>query len=89
MDLRLQSNEAAFSPKTLRAAGLLTVAGVGSFLTARFGDARNSPPWPPPKSFAAGPLRIFKQALSAREAGAGLESSKSFSWVGHSLSMGW
>ncbi len=30
----------AFSPKTLRAAGLLPVAGVGSFLTARCGALR-------------------------------------------------
>ena len=27
------------------------------------GDARTSPPWPPPKSTAAGPLSIFRQAL--------------------------
>ena len=49
--------------RTGRAAGLLSVACVGSFLTARFGNARNSPPWPRPKSPAAGPLVIFKQAL--------------------------
>src|SRR5258708_39859281 len=41
-----QRSQTAFSAKTLRAAGLLSVAGVGSFLTARCGDARNSPPWP-------------------------------------------
>src|SRR6267143_1040716 len=35
-----QRSQTAFSPKTLRAAGLLSVAGVGSFLTARCGDAR-------------------------------------------------
>jgi hypothetical protein len=51
--------------KTLRAARLLPVAGVGSSLTARFGDARNSPPWPRSKSAAAGPFLIFKQALTA------------------------
>ncbi len=48
----------------LRAAGLLSVAGVDSFLTARCGDARNSPPWPQPKSLAAAPLVVSKQALS-------------------------
>ena len=57
---------AAFCPKTLRAAGLLPVAGVGSFLTARCEDARNSPPWPRPKSLAAGPLLILKQALNQK-----------------------
>src|SRR5260370_33727335 len=58
-----QRSQAAFCPKPLRAAGLLPVAGVGSLLTARCGDARNSPPWPRPKSLAAGPLPILKQAL--------------------------
>ena len=37
-------------------AGLLPLTGVGSVLTARWGDARTSPPWPAPKSLAAGPL---------------------------------
>src|SRR6267378_6335203 len=59
-----QRSQTAFSAKTLRAAGLLSVAGVGSFLTARCGDARNSPPWPQPKSLAAAPLVVSKQALS-------------------------
>ena len=58
-----QRSQTGFCPKTLRAAGLLPVACVGSFLTARCGDARNSPPWPRPKSLAAGPLPILKQAL--------------------------
>src|SRR6267378_1387109 len=58
-----QRSQTAFSAKTLRAAGLLSVAGVGSFLTARCGDARNSPPWPQPKSLAAAPLVVSKQAL--------------------------
>src|SRR5216683_3563433 len=58
-----QRSQTAFSAKTLRAAGLLPVAGVGSFLTARCGDARNSPPWPQPKSLAAAPLVVSKQAL--------------------------
>src|SRR5258708_1298958 len=59
-----QRSQTAFSAKTLRAAGLLSLAGVGSFLTARCGDARNSPPWPQPKSLAAAPLVVSKQALS-------------------------
>src|SRR5438445_9730385 len=58
-----QRSKTGFCPKTLRAAGLLPVAGVGSLLTARCGDARNSPPWPRPKSLAAGLLLILKQAL--------------------------
>ncbi len=62
-----QRSQTAFSPKTLRAAGLLSVAGVGSFLTARCGDARNSPPWPPPKSLAAAPLVVSKQALGQND----------------------
>ena len=57
-------DQMAFCAKTLRAARLLSVAGVGSLLTARFGDARNSPPWPRPKSAAAGPLFILIQALN-------------------------
>ena len=35
-----QRSQTAFSPKTLRAAGLLSVAGVDSFLTARCGALR-------------------------------------------------
>src|SRR5712691_11015429 len=61
-----QRSQTAFSAKTLRAAGLLSVAGVGSFLTARCGDARNLPPWPQPKSLAAAPLVVSKQALSLK-----------------------
>src|SRR5216683_4966114 len=61
-----QRSQTAFSPKTLRAAGLLSVAGVDSFLTARCGRcARPKPPWPQPKSLAAAPLVVSKQALSA------------------------
>src|SRR6266852_6646841 len=37
---RAGRRQAAFSPKTLRAAGLLSVAGVGSLLTARCGALR-------------------------------------------------
>src|SRR6266853_1874347 len=61
-----QRSQTAFSPKTLRAAGLLSVAGVGSFLTARCGDARNSPPLPLPKSLASVPLVVSKQALTVQ-----------------------
>src|SRR5208283_1492884 len=43
-----QRSQAAFSSKTLRVAGLLPVAGVGSAVTARCGDAPASPPWPQP-----------------------------------------
>src|SRR5713226_2601399 len=66
-----QRSQTAFSPKTLRAAGLLSVAGVGSVVTARCGDASTSPPWPQPKSLAAAPLVVSKQALSlsGRKAG--------------------
>jgi hypothetical protein len=58
-----QRSQTAFCAKTLRAAGLLPVARVGSAVTARCGDARASPPWPQPKSLAAAPFRIFRQAL--------------------------
>src|SRR5438445_3416413 len=58
-----QRSQTAFSAKTLRAAGLLSVAGVGSVVTARCGDASTSPPWPQPKSLAAAPLVVSKQAL--------------------------
>ena len=44
-------------------ARLLALASVGSARAARCGDAQASPPWPPPKSAAAGPLSIFIQAL--------------------------
>jgi hypothetical protein len=58
-----QRSQAAFSAKTLRAAVLLAAACVGSALTARCGDAPASPPWPQPKSPAAAPSIILKQAL--------------------------
>src|SRR5215213_1425766 len=57
-----QRSQPARGEKTLRAAGLLSVAGVGSVLTARCGDARTSPPCPQPKSLAAAPFPIFRQA---------------------------
>src|SRR6266542_5838720 len=58
-----QRSQAAFSAKTLWAAGLLSVACVGSTVKARCGDAPVSPPWPQSKSLAAGPHAISKQAL--------------------------
>src|SRR5436190_14617881 len=64
-----QRSQPACGAKTLRAAGLLSVAGVGSVLTARCGDARTSPPWPQPKSLAAAPFLIFSQALTPEPGG--------------------
>jgi hypothetical protein len=58
-----QQSQGGLDAKTLRAAALLSVDFVGSFLTARCGDARNSPSRPRPKSSAAGPLAILRQAL--------------------------
>src|SRR6266702_1795637 len=64
-----QRSQTAFCPKTLRAAGLLSVAGVDSFLTARCGALRAATaPWPQPKSLAAAPLVVSKQALSQSRA---------------------
>src|SRR5215203_4731333 len=62
-----QRSQPACGPKTLRAAGLLTVGFVGSDLTAHCGDAQTSPPRPQPKSLAAAPFPIFSQALSDTE----------------------
>ena len=59
-----QRSQTAFSSKTLRAAALLALASVSSAVTARCGDAPVSPPWPEPKSLAAGSHAIFRQALS-------------------------
>ena len=61
----VQRSQPAFSAKTLRAAGLLALSGVGSVVTARSGDtgARAevpSPPWPEPKSPAAAPFAILR-----------------------------
>ena len=61
-----QRSQTALCTKTLRAVGLLSLAGVGSVVTARCGDAPPSPPWPKPKSLAAAPLVIFRQALRLR-----------------------
>src|SRR5258708_22041687 len=63
-----QRSQAAFSAKTLGAADLSPTARVGSAVTARCGDAPASPPWPPPKSLAAGPHGVFNQALNAHVA---------------------
>ncbi len=63
-----QCSQTAFCAKILRAAGLLSAASVGPALTAHSGDARAVPPWPQPKSLAAGPHAIFRQALSRRSA---------------------
>jgi len=63
-----ERSQRASSAKTLRAADLLAAARVGSVLAARCGDAPASPPWPPPKSLAAGPRPISKQALNPKRA---------------------
>ena len=47
----------------------MALPGVGSVGPARFGDAPSSPPWPKPKSLAAAPLAIFRQALMGRQIG--------------------
>ena len=60
---REQRSQTASASKTLRAAGLLAGACVGSPVAARCGDAPASPPWPHPKSLTAAPLAIFRQAL--------------------------
>jgi hypothetical protein len=49
------------------AAVLLPVRFVGSFLTARFGDAQNDPPRAWPKSRAAAQFRFFRQTLKMAE----------------------
>jgi len=59
-----QRSQTAVSAKSLRAAGLLALSGVGSVVTARCGDAPPLPPWPKPKSLAAAPLAILRQALT-------------------------
>src|SRR5437899_4712801 len=60
---RAGRSQTAFSPKTLRAAGLLSVAGVDSFLTSRYGTLRAAmaalatakiPRRSAPRSFATG-----------------------------------
>ena len=63
-----QRSQAASCAKTLRVAGLSVLACVGSAVTARCGDVPTSPPWPNPKSHAAAPRAIFRQALKAEVA---------------------
>ena len=46
-----------------RLLALVPQRGIGSARATRCGDVQASPPWPPPKSTAAGPLSIFIQAL--------------------------
>ena len=58
-----QQCQTALSAKTLRAAALLAETGVGSVVIAHCGDTPTSPPGSLPKSLAAGPHAIFKQAL--------------------------
>jgi integrase len=62
-----QRSQRAFRAKTLRAAGLLAAAVVGSALKARCGDSRASPPRLRPKSLAAEPLVFFRHALKLIE----------------------
>ena len=64
-------------------ARLLALAGVGSAFTARCGDAQASPPWPPPKSTAAGPLSIFRQTLGEFPGFAGKEFAQGKEILGH------
>src|SRR5687767_7800786 len=73
-----QRSQPAFSAKTLRAAGLLPAACVGSDLTARCGDARSSPPWPTakiprrriPRNFKTGSQAVFRtQRCNERDKG--------------------
>ena len=63
-----QRRQTGLVAKTLRAADLLPVDGVGSALAARCGDARASPPCPQSKSLAAEPLLILRQAFSRNPA---------------------
>src|ERR1700722_3546306 len=59
-----QRSQTGLGDETPWAAVLLAGDGVDSFLTARCGDARDSPPCPRPKSLAAGTLVFLKQALN-------------------------
>ena len=56
-------SQTAFCAKTLWAAGLLPLGGVGLVVTARCGDPPTAPPCPQPKSLAAARRAVFKQAL--------------------------
>ena len=66
LGLRPRSSQPAVCLKTLRAASLLAVGSVGSVVIARCGDTPRSPPGPHPKSLAAAPRAIFRQALRYR-----------------------
>jgi len=59
-----QRSQPAIITKTLRAAWLLVWGFVVTGVTARCGDAPPVPPRPKPKSPAAAPIEIFRQALS-------------------------
>jgi len=52
----------AVGSQPLPAAGLVAVGCFGPAVTAHHGDAPPSPPCPQPKSLAAAPLAIFRQA---------------------------
>jgi len=58
-----QRSETALAAKTLRAAFLLALDFVVADGTARCGDVPSAPPRPKPKSPAAAPFPVFKQAL--------------------------
>ncbi len=80
-----QRSQTAFPSKTLRAAGRVPVAGVGSVVTARCGDAiarveTPSPPWPQPKSLVAAPRAIFRQALGRYSFMGSAESIQKCRW---------
>jgi len=53
--------------ENLQTAGILATGGVSPVVTARSLDAPTSPPGPRPKSLAAVPLGIFRQALMAQK----------------------
>jgi Putative transposase len=87
-----QRSQRAVSAKTLRAAGLLPVACVGLAVTAHCGDAPPSPPWPPPKSLAAGPLWVVGRALNylgAYVARTALSDSRMVSVDDHTVRFRW
>ena len=50
----------------------MAVGCVGLVVTARYGDAPPSPPCPQPKSLAAAPLVILRQALKRQRVDSGL-----------------
>ena len=58
-----QQRQTGLGAKTLRVTALLPWSFVVAFVTARYGDAPTAPPRPRPKSPAAAPFPIFRQAL--------------------------